>query len=94
MNVPALADGVAENVQNHWRYNNIKAFSSQRPYLRDTRESETVLSWMEKTILTSEPSGAGEVSRADEKISRRRAAWSTESKRGGGHPLRANRPNQ
>lgn len=60
LNVPALADGIAENVQNHWRYNNIKVFSSQRPYLRDTRESETVLSWMEKTVLTSEPDNAGE----------------------------------
>ena len=49
---PVFAEGISENIQNHWKFNGIQRFSSQRPYVRG--ESNSVLTWTEKTILTSE----------------------------------------
>jgi len=46
--------GVDENVQSWWRSNGIKRFTSDRPYLKDPGESEAVMSWIERTILSSE----------------------------------------
>ena len=51
---PVFADSVSENVQLHWRFNGIKTFSSRRPYLVNPQENDPVLTWTEKTILTSE----------------------------------------
>lgn len=51
---PVFSDKVAENVQNYRRWNNVKRFSSTRPYARDGGEAEAVLSWTEKTIITGE----------------------------------------
>jgi hypothetical protein len=42
---------VNDNVQSWYRDNKIKRFTSVRPYIRD--QSETFLTWTERTILTS-----------------------------------------
>jgi dedicator of cytokinesis protein 3 len=53
-----FADGVNENVQQYHRYNDIKTFSTLRPYKvlssssGGTEESAGVMTWLEKTVLT------------------------------------------
>jgi hypothetical protein len=53
-----FSNGVNENVQLYHRYNNIKTFSTLRPYkvlsasTRSEDESAGVMTWLEKTTLT------------------------------------------
>jgi hypothetical protein len=53
-----FADGVNENVQQYHRYNDIKTFSTLRPYKvlssssGGTEEGAGVMTWLEKTVLT------------------------------------------
>jgi len=55
-------NGVNENVQLYHRYNDIKSFSTLRPYkvlsasTRSEDENAGVMTWLEKTTLTCEPS--------------------------------------
>jgi hypothetical protein len=55
-----FGDGVHENVQRYYRYNNLKTFSSLRPYkvlsasTRAEDENGGVMTWLEKTTLTCE----------------------------------------
>jgi len=51
---PIFGDSVAESVQVYRRYNEIRTFSSQRPYLVNPQEADPVLTWTEKTVLTSQ----------------------------------------
>ena len=50
---PVFADAVAANVQLYWRHNGIKTFSTQRPYLADPQETDPMMTWTDKTLLTS-----------------------------------------
>jgi dedicator of cytokinesis protein 3 len=56
-----FSNGVNENVQLYHRYNNIKTFSTLRPYkvlsasTRSEDENAGVMTWLEKTTLTCEP---------------------------------------
>lgn len=52
--LPMFHERVSENVQSYHRHNGVKRFSSVRPYARDRGEIDTVLTWTEKTVLTSE----------------------------------------
>lgn len=47
--------GMDDNVQSWWRHNGVKSFTSDRPYLKDAGETEAVMSWIERTIVISEP---------------------------------------
>jgi len=55
-----FTEGVNENVQTYYRYNNIKTFSTLRPYkvlsasTRSEDENAGVMTWLEKTTLTCE----------------------------------------
>ncbi|WVQ67084.1 uncharacterized protein L199_005278 [Kwoniella botswanensis] len=62
---PIFSDGVAENVQSHWRYYDIREFSSLRPYMRDQDESEVVLTWTEKTVVTTKEELPGILNRSE-----------------------------
>jgi hypothetical protein len=54
-----FGDGVNDTVQSYYRHNDIKTFSTLRPYkvlsasLRE-EEDAGVMTWLEKTILTCE----------------------------------------
>nr|XP_019044242.1 hypothetical protein I302_07525 [Kwoniella bestiolae CBS 10118]OCF23172.1 hypothetical protein I302_07525 [Kwoniella bestiolae CBS 10118] len=60
-----FGDGVAENVQSHWRYNAVREFSSLRPYMRDQNEVEVVLTWTEKTVVTTKEELPGILNRSE-----------------------------
>ncbi|WWC91624.1 uncharacterized protein L201_006570 [Kwoniella dendrophila CBS 6074] len=62
---PVFGDTVSENVQNHYRYNGINEFSTLRPYMRDTNESEMVLTWTEKTVVTTKEDLPGLLNRSE-----------------------------
>ena len=51
---PVFGENIAERVQDHWRNNAVKVFSSTRPYTKERAETEAVLTWTEKTVITSE----------------------------------------
>ena len=50
---PALAEGVSEAIHNHYSHNGIQRFSFLRPYSRGEEGGEGVLTWIEKTWLTT-----------------------------------------
>lgn len=50
---PVFSDHVEENVQMYWKYSGIRTFSTLRPYLLDPGEMDPVMTWTEKTVLTS-----------------------------------------
>jgi dedicator of cytokinesis protein 3 len=54
MSLPVFHERVSESVQSYHRHNGVKRFSSIRPYARERGEVDTVLTWTEKTIVTSE----------------------------------------
>jgi dedicator of cytokinesis protein 3 len=54
---PALHHGVPANVQAYHRFNGVSRFSSTRPYMVDPEEREAVLTWTEKTLITSQSDG-------------------------------------
>ncbi|ORX40680.1 hypothetical protein BD324DRAFT_654448 [Kockovaella imperatae] len=51
---PALAEGVPESIQSYHKNNEIKTFSCLRPYSRAESVGEGVMTWIEKTWLTTE----------------------------------------
>nr|XP_019010242.1 uncharacterized protein I206_04710 [Kwoniella pini CBS 10737]OCF49023.1 hypothetical protein I206_04710 [Kwoniella pini CBS 10737] len=60
-----FADKVSDNVSSYYRSNRISEFSSFRPYMRDPDEHEIVLTWTEKTILTSKEELPGILNRRE-----------------------------
>ncbi|TYJ58828.1 hypothetical protein B9479_000260 [Cryptococcus floricola] len=56
---------VPEPVQAYWLTNNIRRFSSMRPYLKDPGEREAVLTWTEKTIVTTKEDLPGLLARSE-----------------------------
>ncbi|WVR00207.1 hypothetical protein IAU59_007349 [Kwoniella sp. CBS 9459] len=64
---PVFADTVPDNVQSYWRVNGVTPFSSARPYIRDASdmEGEAVLTWIEKTVLTTKESLPGILNRSE-----------------------------
>ncbi|WRT70308.1 uncharacterized protein IL334_007306 [Kwoniella shivajii] len=62
---PVFGDAVIENVQSHWRYNGIREFSTLRPYMRDLNEVEVVLTWTEKTVVTTQEELPGILNRSE-----------------------------
>ncbi|WWD19564.1 hypothetical protein CI109_104025 [Kwoniella shandongensis] len=65
LNKPVFGEGVDENIQSYWRWNGIREWGSVRPYMRDQAESEAVLTWTEKTILTTKEELPGMLSRSE-----------------------------
>lgn len=55
LSLSVFRETVPESVQSYRRHNGITRFFSVRPYARERGELDTVLTWTEKTILTSEP---------------------------------------
>jgi hypothetical protein len=60
---PALQEGVSANVRDYHRHNGVTTFSSMRPYMVDPTETDAVLTWTEKTILTGGWWSAKKISR-------------------------------
>ena len=54
LSLPVFSDRVSESVQRYWRHNEVTIFSTTRPYARHQEETEAVLTWTEKTVLTGE----------------------------------------
>lgn len=50
---PVFADSVSDAVQSYYKNNNVNRFSSTRPYQREKTDLDPVLTWTEKTVLTS-----------------------------------------
>nr|XP_018260970.1 uncharacterized protein I303_06687 [Kwoniella dejecticola CBS 10117]OBR83128.1 hypothetical protein I303_06687 [Kwoniella dejecticola CBS 10117] len=62
---PIFSDRVSENVSSYFRSHRIKDFSSFRPYMRDQNEHEVVLTWTEKTVLTTKEELPGILNRSE-----------------------------
>nr|ODN99941.1 cytoplasmic protein [Cryptococcus depauperatus CBS 7855] len=62
---PVFGENVSENVQNYWKWNGIRCFSSLRPYLKDPGEREAALTWTEKTILFTKAELPGVLNRSE-----------------------------
>ncbi|WVQ72639.1 hypothetical protein IAR50_002198 [Cryptococcus sp. DSM 104548] len=56
---------VPEPVQAYWLSNNIRRFSSMRPYLKNPGEREAVLTWTEKTVVTTKEDLPGLLGRSE-----------------------------
>jgi dedicator of cytokinesis protein 3 len=54
LSLPVFSDRVSDSVQRYWRHNEVTQFSTTRPYAKDRGETQAVLSWTEKTVLTGE----------------------------------------
>ncbi|KAK8853154.1 hypothetical protein IAR55_003855 [Kwoniella newhampshirensis] len=62
---PVFGEAVDDSIQSYWRWNGIREWGSVRPYLRDPHENEAVLTWTEKTILTTKEELPGLLSRSE-----------------------------
>ncbi|KAL7418467.1 Deoxycytidine kinase 1 [Cryptotrichosporon argae] len=65
LTAPMFRELVNPAIQAYWKSNGINVFESQRPYIVDPEEKESVLQWIEKTRLTTAEQLPGLLNRSE-----------------------------